>query len=183
MSQYVADRPGRQIHLPRPALATALGQLHGLLERYSISLLRISLGLVFLGFGILKFFPGLSPAGDIAAATIERLTFGYIAGDHAVLMTAIVETFIGLTLVTGRLVRLGLVVLTGALVGIMSPLVLFTDQLFPQGPSLLGQYVVKDIVLAAGAMVVAAYALGSRLHTEDDEDRAAPSGQLPAEAG
>lgn len=170
MSQYVADRPGRQIRLPRPALATALGQLHGLLERYSISLLRISLGLVFLGFGILKFFPGLSPAEDIAAATIERLTFGYIAGDHAVLMTAIVETFIGLTLVTGRFVRLGLVVLTGALVGIMSPLVLFTDQLFPHGPSLMGQYVVKDIVLAAGAMVVAAYALGSRLRTEDDED-------------
>ncbi|HET6667982.1 MAG TPA: DoxX family protein, partial [Intrasporangium sp.] len=94
MSQYVADRPGRQIRLPRPALATVVGQLHGVLERYSISLLRISLGLVFLGFGIVKFFPGLSPAEDIAAATIERLTFGYIAGDHAVLMTAIVETFI-----------------------------------------------------------------------------------------
>ena len=170
MSQYVADRLGRQIRLPRPALVTVVGQLHGVLERYSISLLRISLGLVFLGFGIVKFFPGLSPAEDIAAATIERLTFGYIAGDHAVLMTAIVETFIGLTLVTGQFVRLGLVVLTGALVGIMSPLVLFTDQLFPHGPSLMGQYVVKDIVLAAGAMVVAAYALGSRLHTEDDED-------------
>ena len=170
MSQYVADRPGRQIHLPKPALATAVGQLHGLLERYSVALLRISLGLVFLGFGILKLFPGLSPAEDIAAATIERLTFGVIAGHHAVLMTAIVETFIGLTLVSGRFVCLGLVVLTGALVGIMPPLVLFTDQLFPHGPSLMGQYVVKDIVLAAGAMVVAAYALGSRLHTEDDED-------------
>ena len=135
-----------------------------------MALLRISLGLVFLGFGILKFFPGLSPAEDIAAATIERLTFGLVAGSHAVLMTAVVETFIGLTLVTGRFVRLGLVVLTGALVGIMSPLILFTDQLFPHGPSLMGQYVVKDIVLAAGAMVVAAYALGSRLHTEGDED-------------
>ena len=66
-------------------------------------------------------------------------------------MTAIVETFIGLTLVTGRFVRLGLVVLTGALVGIMSPLVLFTDQLFPHGPSLMGQYVVKDIVLSRPA--------------------------------
>ena len=170
MSQYVADRPGRQINLPRPALDAAVGQLHRVLERYSVALLRISLGLVFLGFGILKFFPGLSPAEDIAAATIERLTFAFVAGHHAVLMTAVVETFIGLTLVTGRFVRLGLVVLTGALVGIMSPLVLFTDQLFPHGPSLMGQYVVKDIVLATGAMVVAAYALGSRLQTEEDED-------------
>lgn len=170
MSQYVIDRPGRQLALPKPALTAALARLHGLLERHSVAVLRVSLGLVFLGFGILKFFPGLSPAEGIASATIERLTFGVVAGEQAVLMTAVVETFIGLTLVTGRFVRLGLVVLTGAMVGIMSPLVLFTDQLFPHGPSLLGQYVLKDIVLAAAAMVVAAYALGSRLHSRDDED-------------
>lgn len=32
------------------------------LTRYSISLLRISLGLIILGFGVLKYFPGVSPA-------------------------------------------------------------------------------------------------------------------------
>jgi 4-hydroxy-3-methylbut-2-enyl diphosphate reductase len=32
------------------------------LARHSVDLLRVSLGLVFLGFGVLKFFPGLSPA-------------------------------------------------------------------------------------------------------------------------
>lgn len=168
MSQYVVDRPGRPVNLRKPFLDAALGSLHGVLERYSITILRVSLGLVFLVFGALKFVPGLSPAEDIAAATIERLTFGLVAGHSAVLMTAVVETFIGLTLVTGRFVRLGLVVLTGALVGIMSPLVLFTDQLFPHGPSLMGQYVLKDIILAAGAMVVAAYALGSRLTSDED---------------
>jgi uncharacterized membrane protein YkgB len=168
MSQYVLDRPGTTLHLPKSTFDRALRQLHGLLERHSISFLRISLGLVFLGFGVLKFFPGLSPAEDIAAATIDRLTFGLVGGHQAVLLTAVLESFIGLTLVTGKFVRIGLVVLTGALVGIMSPLILFTDQLFPKGPSLMGQYVLKDIVLAAGAMVVAAYALGSRLSSDED---------------
>ena len=32
------------------------------LARYGILLLRISLGIVFFWFGVLKFFPGLSPA-------------------------------------------------------------------------------------------------------------------------
>ena len=175
MSQLTLDRPGTDTTPSQPTgvIATldhALSLLQRLLNRYSVAFLRISLGLVFLGFGVLKFFPGLSPAEGIAAATIDRLTLGLIGGHTAVLLTAVLETFIGLTLVTGKLVRVGLVVLAGAFVGILSPLVLFTDQLFPHGPSLMGQYVVKDIVLAAGAMVVAAYALGSRLHTEDDED-------------
>jgi len=87
----------------------------------------------------------------------------------AVLLTAVTETVIGLTLVTGKFLRVGIVVLGGALIGIMSPLALFTAELFPHGPTLLGQYVLKDIVLAASALVVAAYALGARLHTGSDD--------------
>jgi putative oxidoreductase len=181
MSQLTIDQPGTDIDSGsntdtiashRPAVVAAvdhlLGLLQGLLNRYSIGFLRVSLGLVFLGFGVLKFFPGLSPAEGIAAATIDRLTFGLVSGHNAVIMTAVLETFIGLTLVTGKLVRVGLVVLAGAFVGILSPLVLFTDQLFPHGPSLLGQYVLKDIVLVAAALVVAARALGSQLRSDSD---------------
>ena len=131
MSQLTLDQPGTDVATSRPAgvIATfdrGLGLLQSLLNRYSVGFLRVSLGLVFLAFGVLKFFPGLSPAEDIAAATIDRLTFGLIGGETAVLMTAVLETFIGLTLVTGKFVRLGLVVLAGAFVGIVSPLVLFT---------------------------------------------------------
>ena len=173
MSQLTLDQPGTDVTAPAPTgvivtFDRALGLLQSLLNRYSVGFLRVSLGLVFLAFGVLKFFPGLSPAEDIAAATIDRLTFGLIGGETAVLMTAVLETFIGLTLVTGKFVRLGLVVLAGAFVGIVSPLVLFTDELFPHGPSLMGQYVLKDIVLVAAALVVAAGALGSRLRSDSD---------------
>jgi hypothetical protein len=50
-----------------------------------------------------------------------------------------------------------------ALVGIMSPLVLFFDDLVLGGPTLEAQYVFKDIVLASAAVVVAVKELGGRL--------------------
>lgn len=159
--------------VPEPASASATGDnvvarlLDGLaqvLTRHSITALRISLGLVFLGFGVLKFFPGVSPAAELAERTIGELTFGLVAPTAALLLTAIMETFIGLTLVTGWFLRAGLVVLAGALVGIMSPLVLFFDELFPAGgPTLTAQYVLKDVVLACAAAVIGASALGARL--------------------
>jgi hypothetical protein len=45
----------------------------------------------------------------------------------------------------------------------MSPILLFFTDLFPGTPTIEGQYVAKDIVLAAAGLVVAARALGARL--------------------
>jgi uncharacterized membrane protein YkgB len=142
-------------------------QLASRLNRHSIDILRISVGLVFLGFGVLKFFPGMSPAQDLAEGTLEKLTLGSLSGEAALLTTAIAECFIGATLITGRLLRVGLVVLAASLVGIMSPLVLFFTDLFPGAPTLEAQYVLKDIVLAAAGLVIAARALGARLVSAD----------------
>lgn len=82
------------------------------------------------------------------------------------LLTAVTETFVGATLITGRFLKTGLVVMAGALAGIMSPLVLFPEQLFTPGPSLAAQYVLKGLVLAAAGLVVAAHALGGRIRSE-----------------
>lgn len=139
------------------------------LSRYSIDILRVSLGVVFLCFGVLKFFPGASPAADLVVRTIDTLTFGVISGGTALLVTALMETFIGLTLISGKLLRTGLVVLAMALVGIMSPLVIFASDMFPTGtPTLEAQYVFKDIVLAAAALVIGAKALGARLVSTEE---------------
>lgn len=136
------------------------------LARYSVDILRVSLGLVFLGFAVLKYFPGVSPAEDLAVRTVETLSLGMLSGYAALVATAIVETFIGLTLITGKFLRVGLLVLGGAMVGILSPLVLFFGDLFPGAPTLEAQYVLKDIVLVAAALVVTARALGARLVTD-----------------
>lgn len=133
------------------------------LSRRNVDVLRVSLGLIFFGFGLLKFFPGASPAEALVARTVDALTFGLVDGRNAVLMTAGLECFIGLTLITGRLLRSGLLVLAVSLGGIMAPLVLFFNDLFPGGtPTLEGQYVLKDIVLAAAGLVIAASAFGSQ---------------------
>ena len=139
------------------------GRVRSWLNRYSIDVLRISLGLVFTRFGALKFIPGASPAEELASRTVETLTLGIVSGYPALLLTAVIECFIGVTLVTGRLLRVGLSALGVALIGILSPLVLFFGDLFPAGPTLEAQYILKDVVLAAAGLVVVTAALGSRL--------------------
>jgi len=171
MSTDVLLRPASDRRAAQPAAdrtAVLLAPVAKLLAAHSITVLRVALGAVFLGFGVLKFFPGLSPAADIAQRTIGALTFGVVGPTAALLLTAVLECVIGLTLLTGRFLKVGLLVLAGALVGIMSPIVLFFHELFPHGPSLLGQYVLKDLVLAAAGMVVAAWALGARLRTPEE---------------
>lgn len=137
------------------------------LTRYSIVILRVSLGLVFLGFGALKFIPGASPAQDLAVRTVDKLSLGLVSGRVALFVTALAECFVGMTLISGKLLRTGLIVLAASMVGILSPLVLFFTDLFPGAPTLEGQYVLKDIVLVAAGMVIAAWALGARLVADD----------------
>lgn len=134
------------------------------LARYSIVALRVSLGLVILGFGALKFIPGASPAEDLVMRTVDTLTLGVVSGRTAVLVTAVTEVVVGAILISGRFLRVGLLVVAGWLLGIMSPLVLFFSDMFPAGgPTLEAQYVLKDVVLGAAALVVAARAMGARL--------------------
>jgi len=81
------------------------GVIHGWLVRNSITALRISLGAVFLGFGLLKYFPGASPAGNLTVSTISILTFGLVPDTVALVGTATLECLIGLSLLVGRGLR------------------------------------------------------------------------------
>ncbi len=159
-------RPARRTGSLRTAdtIRTATGALERLLAAHSITALRISLGLIFAYFGMLKFFPGASPAEALATRTIDILTLGMVPAGVALLMTAVIETFVGLSLITGVGLRVGLVVLYGALAGIMSPLVLFPGDLFDGVvPTLEAQYILKNVVVACAGAVVAAKVLGARL--------------------
>ncbi len=139
--------------------------LDGWLARHSVTLLRWSLGAVFLGFGFLKLFPGVSPAEDVAVQTTTLLTFGLVPPAAALLVVALLEVTIGLCLLSGRFLGVGLALLGMAFVGILSPLALLSDQLFTgpgHAPNLLGQYVLKDVILVAAALVVVAATRGLR---------------------
>ena len=151
-----------------PALRESEQRLARWLARYSIALLRISLGAVFLGFGVLKFVPGLSPAEPLAAQTLEILTLGLLPERIGLFGVAALESTIGILLLSGRFLRLAVVLLAAELVGILSPLVLLPGQMFGPNlaPTLAGQYVIKDIIIGAAGLVVAAKALGARLIVE-----------------
>lgn len=149
-----------------PHVVRAEGVVHGWMVRHSITALRISMGVIFLGFGILKFFPGVSPAGDLVEATISKMTDGLVPGTVGLVVTAILECAIGISLITTRWLRLTLYLLVFELLGILSPLVLLPGRMFSgphHAPSLEGQYVLKDIVLVAAAMVIATQFRGAQI--------------------
>jgi len=136
------------------------------MARHGVPLLRVSLGIVFLWFGALKFFPGLSPAQDLAARTITVLSFGFVSPSISLPVLAAWECLIGLGLLTGRLMRLTLLLLAAQMAGTLTPLVLFPSEVFtrvPYAPTLEGQYIIKNAVLISAALVLGATVRGGGL--------------------
>lgn len=135
-------------------------------------LMRLALGLVFLWFGVLKFFPGASPAESLAGRTIEVLSLNTISSSTAVFILAIWESLIGLGLLTGIFMRATLLLLFLQMAGTLTPLALFPNEtftVFPFAPTLEGQYIIKNAVLIAGAVILGATVRGGRIVTEPSE--------------
>ncbi len=133
------------------------------MAKNGIRLLRISLGLVFLWFGILKFFPGVSPAENLATKTIDLLTFGLIPQNVSINILAAWETLIGLGLIFGVFMRATLLLLFLQMLGAITPIFLFPGDVFtqiPYAPTLEGQYIIKNIVLISAGIVIGATVRG-----------------------
>lgn len=152
-------------HLPEP-LEPVDRRITGWMARYGVRLTRIALGLVFAWFGVLKFLPGGGPAADLATRTIVKLTGGHVSAGAGLLTLATWETLIGLGLLTGRLLRTTLLLLFLQMAGTLLPLVFFPDETFerfPWVPTLEGQYIIKNVALIAGAIVIGATVRGGKL--------------------
>jgi len=143
------------------------------MARHGLSLLRISLGIVFFWFGVLKFFPGMSPASDLAARTIEALSFGSVTADVSVPFLATWECLIGLGLIFGVFMRATLLLLAIQMAGTLTPLFLFPHEVFsriPYAPTLEGQYIIKNAVLISAAIVLGATVRGGGLVAEKESE-------------
>lgn len=139
------------------------------MARYGIVLLRVSLGIVFFWFGFLKFLPGLSPAEDLATRTIDVMTFGLVQPWLALPILAAWESLIGLGLITGKFMRVTLLLLFAQMGGTMTPLAFFpaeTFTIFPVAPTLEGQYIIKNLALASAGIVIGATVRGGHLESE-----------------
>jgi uncharacterized membrane protein YkgB len=137
-----------------------------LMARYGPTLLRLSIGVVFLWFGLLKFFPGLSPAEGLAARTIVTLTGGRLSPETAVLLLAAWESLIGLGLIFRLAMRVTLLLLWLQMLGTITPLFIFPNEVFtrvPYAPTLEGQYIIKNIVLITAGIVLGGTVRGGRM--------------------
>ena len=129
----------------------------GWMNRYGLLLLRISVGIVFVWFGVLKFFPGVSAAQDLAIRTIELLTFGLVPETLIINGLALWEVLIGIGLISGKFMRETLLLLFLQMIGTFTPIFLFPSEVFnhiPYAPTLEGQYIIKNIVIISAAIVL-----------------------------
>ncbi|WP_137992719.1 DoxX family membrane protein [Streptomyces vilmorinianum] len=127
-------------------------------RKRSSAVLRISVGILFLWFGVLKFTPAMSPAEDIAIRAMGVMTFGAVPAEVSRPLLATMEVAIGLGLVTGILLRLALTVFFVHMLGVFSTLVILADEVWssaPFVPTMDGQYILKNIVLIAACLAVA----------------------------
>ena len=112
--------------------------------------LAITIGIVYLWFGILKFFPLQSPAEGLAKNTIDLLTFGLIPDNISIILLAILETMIGVLLIVNIQRKKVLVLAFAHILLTFSPLFLFSEDSFSIAPfsfTLLGQYIFKNIII------------------------------------
>lgn len=131
------------------------------MARYGVTFLRISLGVIFFWFGALKLFPGLSPAEDLIRATLPFLPMNLFLP-----FLAVWEMVIGLGFITGKFMRLTILLLFLQMPGTVSPVFLRPDLVFTQFPfglTLEGQYIVKNLVLISAALVIGATVRGGGL--------------------
>ncbi len=134
------------------------------MARYGILIMRVGLGIVFFWFGILKLFPGLSPAEELVRNTIY-----FVDPDLFLPVLAIWEALIGLGLITGKYMRATLLLLFMQMPGTALPLVLLPQvvwTVFPYGLTLEGQYIVKNLVLIGAGLVIGGTVRGGRVVPE-----------------
>ena len=130
------------------------------MHRYGILLLRYSVGILFVWFGILKPL-GISPAQELVANTVywfdNKMGFVKFLGCW--------EVAIGLTMCYKPFIKISLFLLFIQMPGTFLPLVLLPEVCFtnfPFGLTLEGQYILKNLIIISSALVI-----GGRFSKQD----------------
>ncbi len=123
----------------------------------TIKLIRLSLGIIFLWYGMLKFFPTFSPAEELAIKTIDIIFFGLINPLLSIKLLAILEVGIGIGFLLGFYTRIVTIVFIGHMICTFAPLFLLPELSFTHAPyafTLIGQYIVKNIVFILAGILI-----------------------------
>ena len=126
------------------------------MRRSGIGALRISLGIIFIWFGILKPF-GISAAQPLVEATVGWMPF--LTPTGWVKVIGWWEVIIGVAFLFKSTTRIAIALLAMQMVGTFLPLVLlpevtFQAGRFPYGPTMEGQYIIKNLLIISAALVI-----------------------------
>lgn len=127
-------------------------------QRTFIPVARVSLFLIFFWFGFIKLI-GISPASPLAEALTAQ-TVGMQYFDALFLLLAAIECVIGILFLMPKATRIVIPLLLLHMAVVCSPLVLVPEYTWQRFlvPTLEGQYIIKNAVVVAVAIGIAASA-------------------------
>lgn len=134
-----------------PQVARIDRKISAWMDKYCQVLMRVSLALIFIWFGLLKPL-GMSPEEELIKRTVY-----FFPPDIVLNILGCWEVAIGVGLLYKPLLRLALFLLLIELPGTFLPLIILPDICFnsiPFGLSLEGQYIIKNLFLIGAAFVI-----------------------------
>ena len=143
-------------------------QLISFVNRYGLSILRLSLATVFLWFGLLKVLDAspVTPLAEDLIPVIPTETFVFALG--------IMEIGAGMSLVFKKLLKVSIAIMVTHLVSTFSLLVILQETMINNSNPLLltleGEFIIKNLVLIAGALVVASAVCVERITKKKQHD-------------
>jgi putative oxidoreductase len=144
-------------------------RVRSVLGTVGVAALRVSIGLVFIWFGLLKVLD-VSPVSDLVARTVYWFDPTFV-----VPALGIFEIVVGTLLVLNRWLRVALTLFAAQMLGTFLVFLIIPDVAFRNGnPMLLtveGEFVVKNLVLLAAGMVVGSHvrAIGDHKRTQRND--------------
>ncbi|MEX2052470.1 MAG: hypothetical protein WD991_02135 [Candidatus Paceibacterota bacterium] len=128
----------------------------GFCQRVSIPFARTALFVIFFWFGLLKVW-GLSPAGEMVENLFMQ-TIPFMSFDIFLVLFGLFEALIGILFLIKGQERLVIVLLFLHMVTTFMPLFLLTGETWSGFlvPTMEGQYIIKNLLVIAAALGIAA---------------------------
>ena len=126
-------------------------------RKISIPVARVGLFVVFFWFGFLKII-GLSPASELVRQLFEH-TITFLSFNHFMILFGIFECLIGVLFLIKGMERVVIPLLFLHMVTTFLPLFMLPAVTWsgPFVPTLEGQYIIKNLVIIAAAVGIAAH--------------------------
>lgn len=126
------------------------------MNKIGLPALRISLGIIFMWFGVLKTI-GLSPAEGLVLATVNWMPI--FSAETWLVIIGWWEVIIGICFLFKPTLRIAIGLLAMQMAGTLLPLFILTEVTFqagaiPYAPTMEGQYIIKNLLIISAAIVI-----------------------------